>query len=234
MRRAGVAGLLALLAASAQADTLADIQPRSDRYRIEWGGISLGEGTMTLAAEGDGCFRYESTTSPVALVRWTYGAPRETSLFCVRDDVVRPQSFEYINDKRAKDNFRLDFDWTTQQVRTLHRGNISLRETPDPAYDRFVIREVLRLWVVRHVRGDAPAEAEFVMVDDDRIKAYRFAIGEREIVDTPRGRVEALRVNRVDDRRPHHYWLDPARDYRPVKIEQLKDGKTELRMLLVD
>jgi hypothetical protein len=230
----GGAALLALLAVTADAGTLDDIAPRSDRYRIEWSGISLGEGTMTLAAESEGCFRYESTTRPVALVRWTYGAPRETSRFCVREGVVRPQSFEYVNDKRAKDNFRLDFDWSAQQVRTLRGGEMRLREVPDPAYDRFVIREVLRLWVVRHVRGEAPAEAEFVMVDDDRIKAYRFAIGEREIVDTPRGRIEALRVNRIDERRPHYYWLDPARDYRPVRIEQLKDGKVELRMLAVD
>jgi hypothetical protein len=231
--RLASAMLLSILAAAAHGDTLGDIEPRSDRYRIEWSGMSLGEGTMTLSAEADGCFRYESRTRPVALVRWTYGSPREASRFCVRDGVVRPQSFEYVNDRRSKDNFRLDFDWSAGQVRTLHGGEMSLREIPDPAYDRFVIREVLRLWVLRHARGEAPAEAEFVMVDDDRIKAYRFAIGASEIVDTPLGRIQALRVDRIDERRPHHYWLDPARDFRPVKIEQLKDGKVELRMLLV-
>ncbi len=228
------AALLSMFCAAAYGDTTSDIEPRSDRYRIEWSGISLGEGTMTLTADGVGCYRYESTTRPVALVRWTYGSPRETSRFCVRDGVIRPQSFEYLNDKRAKDNFRLDFDWSTTQVKTLRGGELSVRDIPDPAYDRFVIREVLRLWVVRHARGEAPATAEFAMVDDDRIKSYRFAIGAREIVDTPVGRVEALRVDRIDDRRPHHYWLDPLRDYRPVKIEQLKDGKVELRMLLVN
>lgn len=233
LRLRGAVSLMGLILSTAQAGTLADIEPRSDRYRIEWGGMSLGEGTMTLTAESQDCFRYESTTRPVALVRWTYGSPRETSRFCVSNGVVRPQSFEYVNDKRAKDNFRLDFDWNKQQVKTLHGGEMSLRDIPDPAYDRFVIREVLRLWVLRHQRGEAPAEAEFVMVDDDRIKAYRFAIGQREMVETPQGRIEALRVDRIDERRPHHYWLDPARGYRAVKIEQLKDGKVELRMLAV-
>lgn len=208
------------------------LQPRADRYDVQWSGISLGEGTIALAEEADGCYRFESTTDPIAIVRWTYGSPREQSRFCVRDGRIVPQTFEYVNDKRDKDNFRLDFDWADREVRMLKRGEISVRELPEQgAYDRFVIREVVRLWVLRHVAGEAEPQASFTMVDDDRIKTYHFAIGERETVDTPTGKVEALRVDRIDDRRPHRYWLDPQRGFLPVKIEQLKDGDIELRML---
>ncbi|MES0874487.1 DUF3108 domain-containing protein [Sinimarinibacterium thermocellulolyticum] len=240
MKRSGLA-LVTLLAAglwSTQAvafDARAHLQPRTDRYTVQWGGISLGEGTIALIEEGEGCYRFESTTDPIAIVRWTYGAPRERSRFCVRDGRILPQTFEYVNDKRHKDAFRLDFDWNKGEVRTLRRGEISVRELPeDGAYDRFVIREVVRLWVLRHAAGEAEAEASFTMVDDDRIKTYRFAIGERETIDTPSGRIEALRVDRIDERRPHRYWLDPQRGYLPVRIEQMKDGKAELRMLRVE
>ncbi len=230
------AAVLAVLALAGSGSLVAadpHMEARSDRYQVEWGGISLGEGTISLAPDTDGCYRYESTTKPIALVRWTYGSPREKSRFCVRDGQVVPQYFEYVNDKRSKDDFRLDFDWTDREVKMLRGGELVARELPDGGYDRLVIRQAVRLWVLNYVHGNAEREAEFIMVDDDRIKAYRFAIGEKESVKTAQGMIEALRVNRIDDRRPHHYWLDPQRDYVPVKIEQFKDGKVELRMVLV-
>lgn len=233
---AALATAAALWHAGAPAlDVREHLQPRADRYRVQWSGISLGEGTIALYEEADGCYRFESTTDPVALVRWTYGSPREQSRFCVRDGRIVPQTFEYVNDKREKDNFRLDFDWADREVRMLRHGEMSVRELPEgEAYDRFVIREAVRLWVLRHAAGDAEPQASFTMVDDDRIKTYHFAIGEQETVDTPSGEVEALRVDRIDDRRPHRYWLDPQRGYLPVKIEQLKDGDVELRMVRID
>lgn len=230
---AAVLAVLALAGSGSLAAADPHMEARSDRYQVEWGGMSLGEGTISLAPDTDGCYRYESTTKPIALVRWTYGSPREKSRFCVRDGQVVPQYFEYVNDKRSKDDFRLDFDWADREVKMLRGGELVVRELPDGGYDRLVIRQAVRLWVLNYVNGNAEREAEFIMVDDDRIKAYRFAIGEKESVKTAQGMIEALRVNRIDDRRPHHYWLDPQRDYVPVKIEQFKDGKVELRMVLV-
>ena len=216
-------------------DPVAHLLDRSHRYSVEWAGISLGKGTIALQGDAGGCYRFESTTDPIALVRWTYGAPREQSRFCVRDGAIVPVTYAYINEKREKDSFRLDFAEDNSEVRMLKRGDLQVREIADQeTYDPFLMREVVRLWVLRHLAGVAPAQAAFTMVDDDRIKTYRFAIGEREIVDVPAGRVDALRVDRLDDRRPHHYWLDPERGYIPVKIEQLKEDKVELRMLLLE
>lgn len=232
--------LVAALASAAATARAADIdaerhlQPRSDRYQVEWSGVSLGEGTISLERDGENCYHYVSRTNPIALVRWTYGSPREESRFCVRDGRLIPQHFRYINDKREDDSFRLDFDWRSGQVKALKGGVMTVRDVPEEAYDRFVIREAVRLWVIDHVEGDGPAEREFVMVDDDRIKAYRFAIGGEETVETPAGTFETVRVDRVGDpKREAHYWLAPTRDYVPVKLEQLRKGKPELRMTLL-
>lgn len=233
MRCLLLAAILLSAAGSAGAfDARAHLQPRRDRYAIEWSGISLGEGTIALAADGMGCYRYTSTTAPIALVRWTYGSPREESHFCLSDGEVVPQLFEYVNDKRGDDSFRLDFDWRSKQVKALKAGVLTVRDLPGTAYDRFSIREAVRLWVLRHVDGSAPAEAEFVMVDDDRFKTFRFVIVGAERIDTAAGRIDALRVERIDKKRPHHYWLAPDRDYIPVRIEQFKSGKRELLMEL--
>lgn len=226
---AALALVLPMLASAA--DTL---KARSDRYQVQWGSVSLGAGTIKLTPLGNDCYRYESITEPVALVRWTYGAPRETSEFCLVDGEVRTQRFAYHNEKRSKENFTLDFDWKKRVVRVLRNGDLSLREFEGVVYDRFVIREAARLWARQHAGDKTRAEADFTMVEDDRVRTYRFAITGKETVETPAGRFETLLVERIDNpRKSYRYWLAPAREYLPVKIEHLKDGKAELRMQLL-
>lgn len=232
--------VVALLVSSAEVGAEApkltepQLQPYVAAYSLSWGGATLGQGTITLAPHTDkDCYRFDSQTKPVAPVRWIYGSPRETSLFCMRDGVIRGSSFEYHNDKREKDNFTLDFDWATQRVKTLKGGELTQRELPAAAYDRFVLQLAVRQWARAHADDKDPQPAEFVMVDDDRIVTYRFAIIGRETVETPAGSFETLRVERIDD--PHknlRSWLAPSRDYLPVKIERLEDGEVKLRMLL--
>ena len=227
--------VLALLGLTAQPALAADtLKARIDRYQVQWGSVSLGEGTIRLTPLGDDCYRYESSTDPVAIVRWTYGAPRETSEFCLVDGQVRAQRFAYQNDKRSKDNYSLEFDWKAGVVRVLSNGNLSQRPIDGAVYDRFVIREAVRLWALRQSDGGSRSEADFTMIEDDRIRTYRFAITARESVETPAGRFETLRVERIDHpRKSYRYWLAPSRDFRAVKIEHVKDGKVELRMALL-
>lgn len=226
--------VIAPFARAADVDPLQHLGARSDRYDVTWGGIPLGEGVISLKPQTDGCFLYESTTDPIALVRWTYGAPRETSQFCLQDGRIVSQQFSYDNDKRDKDSFRLDFDWGEHRVKTLRAGEMTLRDLPEQAYDRFVIREAVRMWVIRNAAGEAPGEAEFVLVNEDRIRSYRFAVIGPETVSTPAGTFETIRVDRTDNpKRPFHYWFAPSRDYIPVKLEHLKNDKVELRMTLL-
>jgi hypothetical protein len=228
-------GLLLTTAISQAAEPVRAVEhlkARSDRYEVEWTGIALGEGVISLRPDGHGCYDYQSVTQPIALVRWMYGAPREESRFCLDGERIVPQSFAYSIDKRPKDAFRLDFDPAKSAVKVLRRGVITVRDVPEDAYDRFSIREAIRLWAIRYAAGEAADELTLQLVNHDKTKPYRFGIKGRETVDTPAGPVETLRVDRLDNpKRPAHYWLAPSLDYVPVKIEQYKDGDLELRML---
>lgn len=226
-------GAALLLVATAVPAAPPSFEPRSDVYDVEWSGMTLGRGTITLAPLERGCFRYASATEPVALVRWTYGSPRETSEFCVEDGRIRPRRFEYQNDRRAKDNYTLDFDWSTRTVKTIKGGNVSLRELPGNSFDRFVMQQAVRLWVIDHQADAEPGPGEFTMVDDDRIKTYRFAITGRERIETPAGSFDTIRVERIDNpEKSSRFWVAPERSFVPVKIEHLEDGKVKLRMVL--
>lgn len=207
--------------------------PLESRYSVAWGSTALGDAVVTLTPLAEkGCYRYESVTQPIALVRWVYGSPRETSLYCVRDGEVRVSHFEYVNDKRAKDNFTLDFDWSARKVKMLKRGVVSERELPPLAYDRFAIQRAVRDWVLANL-DKKPEPREFVMVDDGRIVTYKFAVIGTENVETPTGTFETLRVERIDNpNKTIRSWLAPKLDYEPVKIERIENGEVKMRMLL--
>lgn len=208
-------------------------EAREDSYDVQWGGMTLGHATIALTPLDKGCFRYESVTHPMALVRWTYGSPRETSEFCVDGERIVPLHFEYRNERRQKDSYTLDFDWTARTVKTIKGGNVSMRELPDNAYDRFVLQQAVRLWVMRNAGADSPPPVAFTMVDDDRMKTYRFAIVGRESIDTPVGRFDTIRVERVDSPdKTSRFWVAPERSYTPIRIEHVEDGDVKLRMVL--
>lgn len=201
------------------------------KYAVTWRGMGLGSATITLKRHGEpDCYRYESLSDPSGLVRMFYGKPHEISDFCVGGGKVVPRRFEFRGPK--DDSFTLEFDTAAGKVRGGAKG---VRDLPPDAQDRFAIQQAVRLWVLEHLDSEPGAvTAEFTMVDDRRIKRYRFAIAGRERVEVPAGRFDdVVLVQRVDDpKKTTKFWLAPARDYMPVKVEQVKQGTVELRMVL--
>lgn len=224
--------LLAPLVAAAAEPTLPDLRLT---YGASWNGIGLGEIVITLNPEaGEGakpnCYRYESQSNPVGLVRMFYGKPREVSEFCVRDGKVLPRKFDFISSKGKSKDFSLAFDAASGKV-TDQKGNV--REIPANAQDRFAIQQAVRLWLLSQVGAKEPGTAEFAQVDDRSIRHYRFAITAYEKVEVPAGKFETILVQRVDHpRRTSKFWIAPTRDYMPVKVETMKDDDVDLRMVL--
>lgn len=201
-------------------------------YATTWNGISLGDVIITLKAEGGSdCYRYESISDPVGMVKMFYGKPHETSQFCVRGGKVVPQRFSFVNPSDKKRSFTLEFDAAAKKVRDDKGGE---RDLPLNAQDRFGLQQAVRLWVLEHKDArETGASVEFAMVDDRRVKTYRFAMTARETIEVPAGRFETVVIQRVDDpKKSSKFWLAPERDYMPVKVEQLRGGKADLSMVL--
>lgn len=231
--------VLALLAAGA-ATAAPDSSPRGQaepklpeldlHYAVAWKGISLGEAAITLKPEGGAdCYRYESVTDPIGLVRMFYGKPRETSDFCLQNGAVVPKRFAFKNPKDDSESFTLEFE--PGKVRD---ADGKVREVPANVQDRFGIQQAVRLWVLQHL-DDEPgkATAEFAMVDDRKVRAYQFVITGRETVEVPAGKFDAIVVQRIGSKtRSSKFWLGASRDYMPVKVEQIHNGSVELRMVL--
>ncbi len=249
MRRA----LLMLFAAGLAGPALADVlPPQDDRYAVQWGGMGLGEAHFTLQRldEPGECYRYESRTEPVGLVRLFYGRPHELAEFCVVDGKARSRRMRYHNPKKPGDSFELRFDWA--QGKVFGPGD-QVRELPADGVDRLGMQQQIRLWLMclttdtppaiadgpAPAAGEAapPAALELSMVDDDSIRQYRFELVGREELELRGQRFAALRVERVDNpRKSVRFWVEPGSwrilrfeqrkgDDKPVKIEWLPPAR---------
>lgn len=200
-------------------------------YGANWNGFGLGEILITLTPDQDpDCYRYESQSDPVGLVRMFYGKPHELSQFCVKNGRVVPRKFAFFH--RDSDSFTLDFDMDALKVRDA-KGNV--RDVPAEAQDRFGIQQAVRLWVIARLKEKDPgAETlKVAQVDDKKVRNYVLAITGRETIEIPAGRFDTIVVQRVDDpNRSTKFWIAPEKDYMPVKVEQLRGGKADLRMVL--
>lgn len=218
--------LLGLSSASA-----AELVPSDVTYVLSRGMLTLGDARFHLAPEGaPGCWRYESKARPSGLARLFIGQVSERSDFCIVDGEIRSQRFEFTRADKPSENFTLDFDWTERVVRSS-RGE--LRELKSGMVDRLAMQLAIQRWVVD--RGGEPGLEEFstTKVEDDRIRTYRFRITGRETLAVPAGQFETVRVERSDDtRKSTRFWLAPGKAYAAVRVEQIKDGDEQLRMLL--
>lgn len=222
-----VLGLLCATTLSAQA---ASLTPMQLSYDVAWGSTPLGEGTLTLTAEGKDCFRYELATHPIGVVRWLYGSPREISQFCVVDGKVVPSQMSFINSKRPKDGFALSFDFAKGQVLGGRNGPLAIEPG---TLDRLSVQQAARLWVKTHIDDKNPGTLVTPIADHKRVKAYTFALKGKAEVKTDAGSFEAVRFERIDDPKTTlRFWLAPSLDYMPVKVEQLEDGDPKVNLRL--
>ena len=221
--------LIALLPALASAAPA--LSPMSLRYDVAWGSVPLGEGQLSLnTVEGGDCYRYELRTDPIGLIAWTYGAPSEVSEFCVRGQRLVPSRMSFSNPKRKKDGFTLDFDFAKGQVLGGRNGPLAIEAG---TVDRLSVQQAGRLWVKANAGKADPGTVVLTVADHKRVKAYTFAIGGRGQVETPAGRFDAIRFERIDDPKTTlRFWLAPELDYMPVKVENLEDGDPKLNLTL--
>ena len=222
----------ATVAATGTSTKAADALPAIDvRYAVSWGGLGVGKIDVSLKADvGAGCYQYTTVSHPTALARSLYGAPNESSQFCVKDGRVRSKHFNSVLPGDDKQSYTLNFDWDKNSV-TDENGQT--RSIPANAIDSFALQQAVRLWVAAHAKDENPPVAEFDMVDRKNLTHYQFKLAGHETVETPAGTFDALKMERIDNpKKEGHFWLAAERDYMPVKITTRNGSKPAVVMVL--
>jgi hypothetical protein len=210
----------------------ADNLPAIDvHYLVSWGGLGVGKVDVSLKPDvGADCYQYTTISHPTALARSLYGAPSESSQFCVKNGQIRSRHFNSVLPSDARQTYALNFDWDKHTV-TDQSGQT--RTIPENAVDSFALQQAVRLWVSAHANDANPPLAEFDMVDRKNLTHYQFKLTGHETVETHDGSFDALKMERVDNpKKEGLFWLAAERDYMPVKITTRSGNKPAVTLIL--
>ncbi len=190
----------------------------SATYEVETDGTSLGKLERTLEQGADGAYILKTKSYVTGFwATFVKDTVNEESHFSIIDGKIVPKSYHYVKKKRGKlIKESVTFDVANRRIHSSSASGEKIfpfnGDESDKLIYQFRIRAALR-------RGER--DLEFPVIDRQKLKLYRFKVGKRELLDTPVGKIEAVRVDRLDDKkRKTSLWFAPALDYLPVKIVQ--------------
>ncbi|HXG29738.1 MAG TPA: DUF3108 domain-containing protein [Nevskiales bacterium] len=214
-----------LLPAAVRADVLSNF---TAIYQVERDSTLLGRARFTLSPQGTDCYLYHGTVRPEGLAALLAGETVEQSHFCIVGGKIRPLSYKTLEEGGKGDNYVLNFDWVNRVVRSDDGASRKLlADGVDPLSLQIALRKQLS-----DAGGSLPTRPiSLVVVEEDKEKDYSFRVTGREALDTPLGRLEAIRLDRTDDSRKQlRLWLAPSLDYLPVRVERQRGKGAVMRL----
>lgn len=204
-------------------------QSFSAQYVLKRNDVALGIATRSLRPVKDGRYLYASTTSATGVIAWfVKDKIDEHSLFSLEQGRIHP--LEYVYDRHGGSKTRrvkLVFDWTKGIVTNVIDGDPWRMEIPPDAHDKLSYQ----LAIMRDLQNGRK-ELSYAIADGGKLKNYSFDIIGEEQVDTAYGRLKALKIRRLDDKRATTIWCAPTMSYLPVRLEQQETDGSELSMHL--
>jgi hypothetical protein len=145
---------------------------------------------------------------------------------------VRPLEWRLDDGKSGeKGDGWLQFDWANGVVTGRIEGEDIRFPTEPNMQDRLSIQVAV---VTALLNGAAPGE--YPLIDDNRVKRYTYTKKEPARVDSKLGPLDTIiyESTRAGSSRVSRFWLTPKLDYAPARAEQIRKGKVETVMTLVE
>lgn len=206
--------------------------PFTATYTVSYRGFEAGRLTFALRAKEGGTFVYETRAQPGLLAKILVGDQAvERSVMRIDSDGVHPL-YWYLNDDKpgnAKDG-ALDFSWDEQRVTGTLEGQPVQLSTVPGLQDRLSLQIAV---LIALLRGHEPGT--IAMIDHDKIKRYSYRRTGAAQVKAPAGKFDTVvyESTRPGSSRVSRVWHAPALGYLPVRAEQIRNGKVETVMELV-
>lgn len=196
-------------------------------YTFSRNGMNVGEVKRSLRTSNDGRYIFESVSEATGFI----------SLF-VRDKIVerstwtytsnRPQPLEYLyrrNGGKKERHVKLSFDWKEAIVTNTINNDPWKMHIPEGAQDKLLYQLTLMVDLMA-----GKEKLHYEIADGGVLKDYELVITGEEKVNTPIGTFDAIKIQRVDDKRNTIIWCAKALNYLPVRIKQDEKDDAELTM----
>lgn len=219
-------GLLLLggMAVANTANTISqgDLQPYQATYSTTINGITADlNRTLTRTADHSWQLRNFATLLFIDV--------EERANFTIFEGTLIPDSYLYSNKLSKKRNSRLQFDPINNTVFDRQHSKQPLK-LPDNSFDKLSYQSHLRLALIN--RGEQFESETIHLVDRTRYKTYQITVLGKELIHTPAGTFNALKLKQRRPGKDKHtlIWLAPEWDYFVLRIQRIEDGEADYQI----
>lgn len=229
-----VTALATATAAALASSTTGSITPAPyiATYVVNYRGVEVGRLRFELRTEEAGRFVFETRAEPGMIASFVVGSDAvERSVMHIDQNGVRPLSW-YLDDGKpgdAKDG-ALTFDWDEKRITGIVEGQRVQLPTEPQLQDRLSLQIAV---LTTLLRGQVPSSIP--LIDHNKIKRYSYRRTGAEQIKTPAGEFATVlyESTRPGSSRVSRVWHAPTLDYIPVRAEQVRKGKVETVMELI-
>lgn len=163
-----------------------------------------------------------NTTGLLSLFRKDHILERST--WHIDDNRIRPLLYNYEHTGGKKDrSVTIQFDWESNQIiNSINGSSWQMPLQPD------IMDKLLYQLAIMHDLVQGKKAIKYVIADGGKIKLYNFNLLGEELIETPLGELETLKLERhkPNSRRKTTLWCARELGYLPVKVVNIeKDGR---------
>jgi len=177
--------------------------------------------------EGDKTYRVSAVTKARGLTKLLMGDDLlEQADFTYADDQITPLRYQLDSGKKSgEDTGEIIFDWESNIADSIHEGSPATLNLGPDIYDR-LSADIIVIMDLRN--GRAPRTLYIAEKND--VREYTFTPRGEATIETPAGTFETDIYLRQRDgsSRSTLIWYARNAGFLPVRMEQLKDGKTSV------
>jgi hypothetical protein len=199
------------------------------RYSLYIFNTKIGESMRRLTRQADGRWHFESESGLVGVAAMLRkDRIHESSIWRWENGHIVPQRYTYRQDGSKKNrNIDIRFDWKAGLARSDYRGEKSELPLTQDVLDHSVYQVQLMYDMARKYADKPPPSITYTIINGKKTKPYRIDFVGEETLDTPLGKIQALKFShRDDDKRNSALWLAPALAYLPVRAQHTEKGET--------
>jgi hypothetical protein len=207
------------------------LHPFSATYAVLWNGITAGTASLDLTREGADRFVYRSRIEAGGIFHLVFPDDiLQASTFMLEDGGLRTLEYHASDgDKERRRDINLTFDWHVARI----TGLVERRAVDIPLRPGTLDPMSVQIAMIRALEsGGAPTH--FLMVDKNEIKDYVYAPEGAARIHTTLGELDTViwSSSRPDSDRVTRMWYAPSLGFIPVRAEQSRAGKVQVRMTI--
>ena len=193
-----------------------DLSLFENQYTARLYGFTI-TATSRLSAKGNG--HYEFLFDADAIL----GSITETSDFTWKGKVV-PDKYSYVRTGMGKNrDYELQFDWQNKLVTNLQNHFALPLDSAQQIQDNLSYQVQLRQDLIAGKNNFV-----YAITNGKKIHNYRFELAGEEVLDTPLGNVNTVKIKRIQtsDNRETYAWFAKDFQYLLVRLQQEENDST--------